>query len=325
MEVRVLIPAQVLPGLAAVVRAEDAARADVVAEDAGREHDVRVRWIGLDDVVVEALPVAVVEDAFRACASRQDVPARAFIIRPPHAGLFVRVAVVVLETEVQDRVVSHRMRQADREAGRRDGVVAGRQAIHDRVPGLAGIGALVDLVAPEACVQDARVLRIHLEIGGAIRLADLAEQCPGLGAVLRLPDAVLGMDRRRHAASTAAAAQDGGIQVIGIGRVDHDPRHRDGLEVVTGHVRPVLAAVVGSQHAVAEVRVAQKRALAGARIDDRVVRGSNRQGADRQAGLVIRLRLPQAAGRVELPDSALGRSQDILAGAGTNRQRADTA
>ncbi len=47
---------EVLPRLAAVVGAEDAARADVVVELAGREDDVRVRRVDLDHVVVEALP-----------------------------------------------------------------------------------------------------------------------------------------------------------------------------------------------------------------------------------------------------------------------------
>src|ERR671930_180875 len=51
--VRVLVPAEVLPGLAAVIRPEHAARwrVQVIAELPGREDDARVRRVGLDHVV----------------------------------------------------------------------------------------------------------------------------------------------------------------------------------------------------------------------------------------------------------------------------------
>src|SRR5438309_4642308 len=56
VEVRVLVPAEVLPRRAAVVGAEDPARADAVVELTGREDDVRIVRIDLDHIVVEALP-----------------------------------------------------------------------------------------------------------------------------------------------------------------------------------------------------------------------------------------------------------------------------
>src|SRR5439155_6424200 len=76
VEVRVLIPAKVLPGLAAIIRAEDATGADAVVELPARKDHVRIAGVGLDDVVVEALAAAVVLDAIRARTCGKDRPAR---------------------------------------------------------------------------------------------------------------------------------------------------------------------------------------------------------------------------------------------------------
>jgi hypothetical protein len=85
------------------------------------------------------------------------------------------------------------------------------------------IGALVDGVTPERGVEDAGVERIHLEIGSAVRLRYLPEERPADATVGRLPDAEAGVNRRRDAPSTTAAAQDRCVEMVRIRRVDDDP------------------------------------------------------------------------------------------------------
>ena len=89
------------------------------------------------------------------------------------------------------------MRDRDRETGLRTGEVrAGRHAVHDLGPGVARVRALVDRVAPERGIEDVRVQRVHLEVGGAVCLRNLAQQVERLSAVGRLPDAEAGVHRR---------------------------------------------------------------------------------------------------------------------------------
>ncbi len=86
---------------------------------------------------------------------------------------------------------------------------------------------------------------------------------------------------------------------------------------------PRVAAVGRLQDAVARVAVPGHRALAGADIDDVVVRGGDHDGARRQRRQVVGARDPGVAAGVHRPDSALSRAQDespVLA----DRQRADT-
>ena len=133
------------------------------------------------------------------------------------------------------------------------------------------------------------------------------------------------MDRRGRAARAATTARHGCVDVVGVRRIDHDPRRRDAAEVVARDVRPGVAAVGRLQDAVAEVRVSRERALAGAGVDHRVVRGCDRQCADRLRLLVTRLRHPRAGRRVEDPDAALRGAEDELPRRRPDDDRPDAA
>src|SRR5437764_4530676 len=131
----------------------------------------------------------------------------------------------------------------------------GGQAVHGSRPMRTAIGALVYVVTPEARVKGLRVLRIHLEVGGAERRLSLEDQVPGRRAVRGLPDAELGVQRGRGAARAAPTAQDRGVQVVGVVRIHDQARDRYALEVVARDVRPGLAAIGALEDAVAEVAV----------------------------------------------------------------------
>ena len=86
---------------AAVVGAEDAARADAVVELAGGEDDVRVRRIDLDHVVVEALAAAVVLDVVLRRAAGKHRPARGAVRRLEDAARVMPVGVDPVEADVE--------------------------------------------------------------------------------------------------------------------------------------------------------------------------------------------------------------------------------
>ena len=121
VEVRMQVPAEVEPRLAAVGRTIDAARlrAQVVAVRAAGVDDIRIVRICLDDVVIRALRSAgraVVLDAVltsRALA-RELGPARASVDGLPHLGLVIRaVGVVPVEARVEHGRAALRMRDRD--------------------------------------------------------------------------------------------------------------------------------------------------------------------------------------------------------------------
>src|SRR5262249_17921143 len=154
--------------------------------------------------------------------------------------------------------------------------------VHDWIPRLATVRAPVHAVRPERRVEDLRILRVDLEVSGAVRLRlRLPVERPVDTAVGRLPDAVRGVDGWRRAARAAAPAQHRRVEVVRVRGIDDDPGDRDALEVVARDVRPRVAAVLRLEHAVTEVTVAGQGALAGSRVDDRVVRWGYRQCADR--------------------------------------------
>ena len=218
------------------------------------------------------------------------------------------------------------MGDRDREARLRRRIVRPcREAVHDRRPVLARVHALVDRVAPEGGVQGRRVLRIQLDVGGAVRfLPRLLEGRPVDAAVGRLPDPVARVLRGSRAPGAAAAAQDRGIEVVRVPRVDDEPGGGDTQEVVTRDVVPVDAAVGRLEDPVAEHAVARERAFTGAGIDDRVVRRRNRDRADRQRVLVVGPRSPGSrASRVVGPDAALRGTEDELVVARPDRKCAD--
>ena len=170
MEVRVLVPTEVQPRLAAVVRAEDAARRrrEAVAELAAHEDHVGICRIGFDHVVVEALRAAValdgVVDSLRATGPRrQHRPARTFVGRLEDVGRMVSRSVPPAEAGVQHGCLVLRMRQGDRETRLTGSEVRRREPeVRDRRPGRAAVRRLVDRVAPERGVKDLRILWIQL-------------------------------------------------------------------------------------------------------------------------------------------------------------------
>ena len=331
VEVGMEIPTEVHPRRAAVGRAEDAARlrAEVITERAACVDDVRVGRIDLDDVVVEALRSAVVLDIVGVVRARSSLRPRGTCIGRLEdlADVMAAVRVVPVEPCIEDcRMSVRRVRDRDREPRRGAGEVrTGREAVHDLRPRLAGIGALVDRVAPERGVEDARVERVDLDVRGTVRLGYFTEERPRDAAVLGLPNAEAGVQGRCDAPGSAAATQDRDVQVVRVRRVDCDARDRDPDEVVAGDVRPRRAAVGRLQDPVAVHAVARERAFAGPGVDDRVVRRCDRQRADRLCVLVARPRCPDAGTRVVRPDAALGAAEDVLPVRRPDCERADAA
>ena len=181
-----LVVPKVLPRLPTIVGAEDPAGADAVVELAGGVDDVRVRRVYLDNVVVEALAAAVVLDLVPGLGVTGELcPARALVGRLEDLGWVVPRRVPPVQARVEGRGLPDGMRDPDREARLIRREVAGRKAGHDRRPRGAGVNALVHRVAPERGVQDARVLGVHLDIGGAVGLRyGFLQKRPGDCAVL---------------------------------------------------------------------------------------------------------------------------------------------
>src|SRR5205807_1300667 len=103
--------------------------------------------------------------------------------------------------------------------------------------------------AQEGRVQDVRAQRVHSNVSGALRHGAVGksgralEEGPRDAAVLRLPDSVRRVDRRSRAVGAAAATEDGGVQVVGVGRVHcAAPRTKRPLgRIVSAPMRPLSA------------------------------------------------------------------------------------
>jgi len=205
-----------------------------------------------------------------------------------------------------------RVRETEVEAGQpRREVGVGRKPVHDRGPRRAGVGALVDLVAPERRVQRCRAPRVEAQVGRAERPGGRGlEQRPRSCPVMRLPDAEGRVDRRRGAAVAAAAAEDRGVEVVGVTRVHRQPRRGDAEEEVPRDVAPGEASVGRLQDAVAEVAVSGQSTFPGAGVDDEVVGGGHLDRPDRGRRKVVSSRHPCAAVVGRRPDAALGGAQD---------------
>ena len=316
-----LIPTEVQPRPTAVVRPEDPTRADRVVELAARVDDVGVVRIDLDHVVVGALLGAVVEDRVGTAPVRQDVP----LAGRGGPLVDVRLHPVVPEAGVQrHRSRRARVRDRNREPRRLGRVVRVGKTGHERRPGEAAVGRAIDLVAPEAGVKDLRVLRVDLEISGAVFCGHLATQRPVDAAVSGLPDPEPRVDRRGDATGTAASAQHGRIEVARVRRVDDETRDRDAHEVVARDLVPRVPTVGRLEDAVARVAVTGQGAFTRPCINDVVVRRRDRECPDRERRQIVRLRDPGRCRRPEHPDSALGATEDpgsVLA----DREGADTA
>src|SRR4029077_2962804 len=243
-----------------------------------------------------------------------------------------RVLVVrKVETDVQDRRLARGGGQADAEP-RRHGREVGlrRQPGHDRVPGGAAVGALVHLVAQERRVEDVGRDGVDLELGRALgnesgpQRRRTLQELPGHAAVLRLPHAVLRVDRGGGAVRATATAEDRGVEVIRVGGVDGEAGDRNALEEGTRDVLPRGAAVGGLQDAVPEVAVTGERALTGAVVDDEVVRRRHFQSAGGERGETVGPRHPRARPGVHRPDAPVGTAEDV-APVLADRQRADAS
>ena len=152
--------------------------------------------------------------------------------------------------------------------------------------------------------------RVHDDVGRAVQLVGRAlAQGPRRPAVARLPDAVRRRRRCGRAVAATPTAQRGHVDVVRVGRVDRD-RGRGLAGEPRRHVPPVEAAVGAAPHAVAVVRVAGQRALAGAQVDDLVVARRHREGAHRLGVGVVGARGPPPVRGVVGPHPALGRAEE---------------
>ena len=189
---------------------------------------------------------------------------------------------------------------------------AAGQAPAELVPGLSGVGRLVDaaarasqverpgqaLLVVRGGIEDLRVLRIHDEVGRADHPAvglDLERLGPGLAAVDRLVDAALvvrGIEvaQRRH------------VDDVGVHRVDDDAA--DVMGVFEAHVGPRLARVDRLVDPVAPVGAARGGVLARADPDDLRIGVGHRDIADRDDGLIVEDRRPADAVVHRLPEAA---------------------
>ena len=155
------------------------------------------------------------------------------------------------------------------------------------------IGGPVDPVTPERRPERSGVLGVHHEVRGAGELVTRAlEQGPGRAAVPGLPDPVRLLAGRCRAADAAAPTQGRDVHVVGVTGIDHDVRGRVAQEEVTGDVGPRLPGVGRPVDTVAVVAVTGQGSLAGAHVDDRVVRRRDRQRADGLGRGVVRPRRP---------------------------------
>ena len=277
---------QHLEALPAVDRAEDR-RVEHV-------HDVGVLRIG-DDFHVVPRPrldqAVIVEQA----------PAAAGIVgavEAPLVGLHDGVDAIGVGRRHGDADLAHELRQPLRQPGPAVAAVGG-------LPDAAAGAAAADdprraLVVPERGVEDARVGRIHGEVGGAAgRVLALQHQRPVLAAVDGAVDAAVGR-------AGPAVTLRGHVDDVRILRV-----HDDGGDlprVVEAEVCPGAALIGGPVDAVAERRrLAAHRMLAHTGVDH--VRIARRHG-ERADGAVAQLAVgdvaPADAGVVGAPDAAAG-------------------
>src|SRR5262249_19179277 len=103
VKVRVLIVAEVQPGISAIIRTEDTARSNSIIELTGRIDDVGAGGIDLDHIIVEALPTAVIFNCVLARAGGQNRPTSSLIGGFPDArGMVCIGGVIIIEAEIQN-------------------------------------------------------------------------------------------------------------------------------------------------------------------------------------------------------------------------------
>ena len=185
-----------------------------------------------------------------------------------------------------------------------------RQAVaFETLPGVAAVGGFVEAAAgaatreapgralgfPERRVQDARILRVGVEIDGAGLVVLEENFLPGFPAVGGAKDAA-------RVVRAIGVAESGNVHEVGIFRMHEDAR--DVLRVFEADVRPGLSGVSGLVHAVAVGDVAADAGFAGANVDDVGVRRSDGDRADGHDGGLVRERRPRRAAVHGLPDAA---------------------
>ena len=134
---------------------------------------------------------------------------------------------------------------------------------------------------------------------------------PGVGVLVQHAGPALApVDGAKHAAlgvGSERVADRGHQHDVGVGRVDDQGPDLAGI--LQADAGPGLAAVDRLVDAVAPGDVAAQGALAGADVEDVMVRRCDRDGADREVGLLVEDRRPAGSGIDRLPNPARRRAE----------------
>ena len=110
LKVGMLVPTQIKPGVAAVVRAIEPARTDFVFELSEREHNIGIRRVNGDIVVVPALLTAVIFNIVRVGTRCGLEPACTFVSGFPNmTGNPFAVGIQIVKTGIENGVLTRRM------------------------------------------------------------------------------------------------------------------------------------------------------------------------------------------------------------------------
>ncbi len=170
---------------------------------------------------------------------------------------------------------------------------------------------------PHARPDLARVAQVHVQVGAARVVVDRQNVIPGRAAVPRAEDAALGV-------GSPLVTQRADIGDVGVLRMHADAL--DALRVVEADVGPGLAAVGRAPDAQSVRNGVTRVALAGAEIEDVVVRRGHVDGAHRIGLLVLPLSLEGVAAVGRLPQTAVSSAEpEDLVVAGDAEDRSDPA
>ena len=197
----------------------------------------------------------------------------------------------------------------------RPGFAAVARSVKPAAGPAAGPAPGVDDHLPHPGEEDAGVVRVHDDVGGAGVLVHEENALPVFAAVFGAIDAALLL---RAVGVTKRCDQN----VVGVGGVDDDASDAPGL--VEPHMLPGFARVGGAIDAVANDNVAADERFAGSDPDYIRIRGSDRQRADGRHRLVVEDGLPVHASVGGLEHTARGCPKiDGVAVARHARHRAD--
>ena len=308
----IVVVAAELPGLAAVVRAPDAARAPDRAS-APRRAAAAAAAATTATALAGLHERAVVVDAGAGAAARSD-----------------------LDLGVDDV----RLRAADAEADAAEHRVGRQAAAGQPRPGLAGVVGAPDAAAGTAAVEAPRlppplvrrreqgvgVGRVHHDVDEAGVVVDELRVGPGLAAVAGLVEAALRVGPEE-------VPDRGDVDDVGI--LGMDDHAADRLGFLQPDILEGLAGVGGLVDAGAERRALAVVGLAGADVEDVGIRLRQGEVADRRHRLLVEERrpgravvdgLPQAAGRVgDVDHRRVGFIDGDVVDASAHHRRADRA